>query len=222
MHNPMCPQFPPRQSETVSSNRRMWGAAPPERGLMTSARVGALNEILRKERGSMDLWCRQGTLIDEPAGSPAAQAPYYFGAPPGLPASVEHLRPAASLPQHPHSPLPQLSRHRQSRRRSAVHTPEPALAPAAADPLRTLLAYAGPRLGVQTPSWGQFLKEQLLEAEDAGEDALSVYIMRKHSRRFMPGSHYDLQLRGTQPCRLFSSVGGEGLLPAHPELKGRH
>jgi hypothetical protein len=54
----------------------------------------------------------------------------------------------------------------------------------------------------------------LLEAGDTGTDGLSLYVMRKHSRRFQPGSHYDLELRGKQPRRLLASMNSEGLLPA--------
>ena len=172
---------------------------------LTSASVGALNEIMRKERRSMDLWCRQDTsLMDEPVGSPLLQAPYCFGAPPGMPASVEYLR------RYGVGSVPQLPAHRQPRRRLTVPLLPATPAPAAADPLpRTLLPSLGPR------AWR---KERLLEAEDSGTDALSVYVMRKHSRRFMPGSHHDLELRGKQPRRLLSSMSSEGLLPAPEPL----
>ena len=70
-----------------------------------------------------------------------------------------------------------------------------------------------------TPGPCAWLKERLLESEDTGSDALdalSAYVMRKHSRRYQPGSHYDLELRGKQPRRLLASVSSEGLLPALP------
>ena len=213
---------------------------------MTSESVGALNEIMRKERRSMDRWSRlDASLKNEPAGSPLLQPPFVFGTPPGMPASVEHLaRPSvadsmehfsrsASLPQLPGG-LPSTTIRRLPRKPSISDTFRHRLAPATpvdhswatAEPVRTPPVWSSledqPRRWTPcgelhawtTPGPRAWLKERLLEAEDTGTDGLSLYVMRKHSRRFQPGSHYDLELRGKQPRRLLASMNSEGLLPA--------
>ena len=218
---------------------------------MTTESVGALNEIMCKERLAMERWSRRDpSLANVPAGSPTLQMPYRFGAPPGMPASIEHLsRPSvadsvehfmrsASLPQLPGG-LPSSNIRRVPRKPSISDTFRHRLAPvtpvdhswATPEPKRASPVWnsleAQPRTWTPcgelhawtTPGPRAWLKERLLESEDTGSDALvalSAYVMRKHSRRYQPGSHYDLELRGKQPRRLLASVSSEGLLPALP------
>ena len=217
---------------------------------MTSESVGALNEIMRKERRSMDRWSRlDASLKNEPAGSPLLAPPYCFGAPPGMPASVEYLgRPSvaaaiehfsrsASLPQLPGG-LPSTSVRRLPRKPSISDTFRHRLAPATpvdhswatAAPARTPPVWdsledqprtwtpCGELHAWTTPGPRAWLKERLLESEDMGTDALSLYVMRKHSRRFQPGSHYDLELRGKQPRRLLASMNSDGHCSQYPAL----
>ena len=68
----------------------------------------------------------------------------------------------------------------------------------------------------------QWLKDQLQASADA-TDPLSVYIMRKHSRRFLPGSQYHLELAQTQrPVgRLLGSISPDNLQPVLPPRGGR-
>ena len=254
-HSPLCsPQaiIPGPGEETIAAAglaRESLMLKHGDRG-MTSESVGALNEIMRKERRSMDRWSRlDASLTNEPAGSPLLQAPYCFGAPPGMPASVEylgrrsvadsiqHLSECASLPQLPGG-LPSTSSRRLPRKPSISDTFRHRLAPATpvdhswavAEPKRTPPVWSSledqPRTWTPcgelhawtTPGPRAWLKEKLLEAEDTGTDVLSLYVMRKHSRRFMPGSHYDLELRGKQPRRLLASMNSDGHCSQYPAL----
>ena len=69
---------------------------PTEGRTFTVARLGALQETIRRERRTADRFIRQSqhgtSLAKEPEGSPLLQPLFRFGAPPGMPAEVEHLR----------------------------------------------------------------------------------------------------------------------------------
>ena len=126
-----------------------------------------------------------------------------------MPASIEHMRPSRSLPH-----LPQ--RHERLQRTvprlessgfgiAAGEPPSPA-----APPLPALKGHH------------QWLKDQLLASADA-TDPLSVYIMRKHSRRFLPGSQYHLDMAHSQRAagRLLGSISPENLQPVRAPRGGR-
>ena len=166
-----------------------------QRGMRTVSRMGALQETMGKERRAMERWNAE-RLPEEPAGSLRLQAPYCFGSPAGMPASVEHLRTSHSLPQLP------------PRRGQQPFQPPPAFAPAAEPSVAAL-----PPLGHR-----EWLKERLKDAGDGSSDALSVYIMRKHSRRFLPGTQYAMQQQ--KPTRLLGTLGSEGLLPTLAHMRG--
>ena len=154
------------------------------------------------------------------------QAPFLYGAPPGMPASVEHLRTSRSLPRLP--PHQQSSSHAKTSSTQLLGVTASAAIPAVAPPTAAPL----PPL----PGHRAWLKQRLLEADTTAPgapaapggmatDPLALYIMRKYSRRFMPGSHYDLELRGMQTpvrqppgstARLLGSIRSEGLLPQMP------
>ena len=144
-----CPAFfalVPRESETDSvrdrGHRHAGGMLKRGDRGMTTESVGALNEIMCKERLAMERWSRRDpSLTNVPAGSPTLQMPYRFGAPPGMPASIEHLsRPSvadsvehfmrsASLPQLPGG-LPSTNARRVPRKPSISDTFRHRLAPA--------------------------------------------------------------------------------------------
>tara|TARA_B110001452_G_scaffold225000_1_gene198796 strand:- start:262 stop:774 length:513 start_codon:yes stop_codon:yes gene_type:complete len=157
------------------------------RGL-TVSRMGRTNETAAKERKLMDRWAREGitdpVLLEEPTGSVLLQAPFMFGSLPGMPASIEHMRPSRSLP---HLPL----RHERLQRTLPRQ-----------EPSGFGIAAGGPPSPASPPlpalkGRQQWLKDQLRASADAA-DPLSFYIMRKHSRRFLPGSQYQLELAQTQ------------------------
>lgn len=226
---------------------------PTEGRTFTVARLGALQETIRRERRTADRFIRQSqhgtSLAKEPEGSPLLQTPFCFGAPPGMPAEVEHLRrmrpesiqrqlrSTRSLPQllplqghyRPEGAPPQLSPVPAASAAPAVAAkgllPLPALLPAPGTAPGPAPVPPRPNTDLQKiAAHRTWLKERLVEAEeDTAMDPLSLYIMRKHSRRFLPGSYYDLELKDKQKHRrVLGSINSEagGLLAQTPANRG--